>query len=113
MDHRRSRSAQASDRGQAAVLVVLVATAVTAVVISALATFGATVGDRVRAQSVADAVALASLEAGRPAADTVAARNGGVVVSWVRGPQPGEVTVTVRVGDQAATARASDAPPDD
>jgi Flp pilus assembly protein TadG len=100
----------ASDRGQAAILVVLVATALVALVMSAMATFGLRLHDRTRAQSVADAAALASLDGGRSAATAVAAANGATIESWATGPGPQEITVVVRIGAETGTARASDSP---
>jgi len=98
------------DEGQAAVLVVVVAAVLLVAIVLALATMGRTAVDRTRAQTAADAAALASLEGGRSAADSLAQRHEAVVVAWFRGPGPFEVTVTVRIGDTSATARASNAP---
>ncbi|MEM1332093.1 MAG: hypothetical protein AAGG08_01430 [Actinomycetota bacterium] len=63
-----------------------------------------------RAQSAADAAALASLTGGQPAAVRLADANGAVVVSWRRGPGADEVTVVVHVDGVRATARATNAP---
>ncbi len=103
------------DRGQAAILLLLVATALIAAVMSGLATFGMTLRDRARAQSAADAAALASLDGGQAAARAIAGANGATLESWTAGPGVGEVTVVVRVGSETGTARASDAvsPPED
>lgn len=98
------------DRGQAAIVLVVVVAVLTVVFVAALAEFGGLVVDRTRAQSVADAAALASVEGGRSAAVDIAGRNGGEVVNWRRGPGRDEVTVVVRVGDATAVARASNAP---
>lgn len=98
------------DRGQAAVLVVCVAAVLLVAVLAALATMGRTVLDRQRAQTAADAAALASVDGGRGDAVELAGRHGATVVSWQAGPGPDEVTVVVRVGDVTAIARASDAP---
>lgn len=98
------------DRGQAAILVVVVASVLCVALALAVAVMGRTVVDRTRAQTAADAAALASLENGRPAAVDLAGRHGAVVVAWSRGPGPSEVTVTVRLGDVTASARASNAP---
>ncbi len=105
-----SPSRTRSDRGQAALLVVVVATVLFAAVLSGLAVVGRTAADRARAQTAADAAALASLDGGRAAAVDLAARNGAVVVSWRRGPGEHEVTVTVSIDGVTASARASDAP---
>ena len=99
-----------SDRGQAALLVVVVATVLLAATLSGLAALGRTAADRAHAQTAADAAALAALDGGRSAAADVAARNGAVLVSWRRGPGEDEVTVTVSVDGVTASARASDAP---
>lgn len=91
-------------------LVVAVAAVLLVAMVVALAALGRTAVDRTRAQTAADAAALASLDGGRGAAASLAARHGASVVSWSRGPDPFEVTVTVRLGDTTATARASNAP---
>lgn len=91
-------------------LVVTVAAVLMVVSTMALGAMGRTVLDRTRAQTAADAAALASLDGGRAAAGELALRHGATVVAWSAGPGPFEVTVTVRVGDTTATARASDAP---
>ena len=97
-----------ADSGQSAVLVLIVAVALGAALLAALVDFGGIIQDRARAQTAADAAALASLAGGRGAAVDYAQLHGGVVVSWVPGPGAHEVTVVVRVGDSRATARASD-----
>ncbi len=99
-----------TDRGQAAVLFVVVVSVLFVVSITALGLVGGRVVDRARAQAAADAAALGSLEQGRGSAEVLAARHGAVLVSWVRGPGPDQVTVTVRLGTATATARASNAP---
>ena len=101
---------QRNDSGQSAVLVLVVAAALGAALLAALVDFGGIIQDRARAQTAADAAALASLDGGSAAAAAYAHRHGGTVVSWVTGPGEHEVTVVVRVGDSVATARASDAP---
>lgn len=88
----------------------MVAVALGVAVLAALVDFGGIVQERARAQTAADAAALASLDGGAAAARDYAARHGGVVVSWERGPGTHEVTVTVRLGAATATARASNAP---
>lgn len=98
-----------TDRGQAAVLVVVTATALLVVFLLALSSLGRGVLDRTRAQTAADAAALASLDGGRGAAVDLARRHDATVLSWERGPGPFEVTVTVRLGASTATARASNA----
>lgn len=98
------------DDGQAAVLVVTVATVLLVAIILALGDMGRTAVDRSRAQTAADAAALASLDGGHASAESLAQRHGASVVTWSQGPGPSEVTVTVRLGDTTATARASNAP---
>ncbi len=98
------------DEGQAAALLILVVVALAAATMSGIGHLGAIVRDRVHAQSVADAAALASLDGGRGRAVAVSAAHGATLLSWSDGPGQGEVTVEVRVGSFAATARASDAP---
>jgi hypothetical protein len=98
------------DRGQAAVLLVVVASAIFLVSTLALVVLGGRVVERARAQTAADAAALVSLDGGRPSAEVLAARPGAELVSWVRGPADDEVTVVVRLGRARATARATDAP---
>ena len=97
-------------RGQAAVLVVAVAAVLLVTITAALATLGRTAIDRTRAQTAADAAALASVDGDRNDAVRLALEHGAVVVSWVRGPSPYEVTVMVSLGDVSAVARASNAP---
>ncbi len=98
------------DRGQSAVMLLIVVAVMAWALAAALANFGAAVGERTRAQTAADAAALASLDGGRSAASQLAVANGATVVSWSRGPGSDQVTVTVRVGDSHATARATNAP---
>ena len=98
------------DRGQAALLVVCVSAVLLVAVLVAAASMGRTVLDRQRAQTAADAAALAALEGGRDGAAEFAERHGGSLVSWRVGPTSDDVTVVVRVGETTATARATDAP---
>ena len=98
------------DRGQAAVVLVVVASVVFVVSAAALVVLGGRVVERTRAQTAADAAALASLDGGRPGAEALAERHGAELVSWVRGPGNDEVTVEVRLGHARATARATNAP---
>ena len=99
-----------SDAGQSAAFLLVVVVAVGIALMSALVEFGAIAQQRARAQTAADAAALASLDGGAPAASTYAARHGATVVSWTRGPGPHQVTVVVRLGVATATARATNAP---
>lgn len=71
----------------------------------ALATLAGDVIDAGRARTAADAAALAGAVEGRAAASRLAAANGAEVVSWAQ--SGATVTVTVRVGDAEATARAT------
>jgi ABC-type phosphate transport system substrate-binding protein len=96
------------DRGSMLVLVTLVGVAMTAAVTLALVPVLTGLIDRQHAQSAADAAALAGVIGGRGASSVVAAANEATVVAWSR--DGAEVTVTVAVGDQRATARATDAP---
>ncbi|MFK8022872.1 MAG: hypothetical protein AB8G26_02810 [Ilumatobacter sp.] len=98
------------DRGQAALLVVVVAATLLTAIIAALSMIGTQLIDERRAQTAADAAALAALAGGRSAAAEFAERHGATLVSWESGPGPQEVTVVVSVGASSATARATDAP---
>ena len=98
------------DRGQAAVLVLVVATVLFVSLSVALVVVGGRVIDRTRAQTAADAAALGAVIGGREAAETLAGRHGATLVSFIRGPDVGRVTVVVRLGTATADAAASDAP---
>ncbi len=91
-------------------MVIVVAAVLLVVFVTAIGVMGRITLDRTRAQTAADAAALASLDGGRPAAEDLAERHGASVVSWVRGPGVFEVTVVVRLGQSSATARATNAP---
>lgn len=95
-----------SARGQAATFVLLSVAVLLVAIALAVGSMGSHAVDRTRAQTAADAAALASLDGGRSAAERLAADHGAVVVDWHRGPGPRTVTVTVRIGDTTATARA-------
>jgi hypothetical protein len=90
------------------VLVVLVGVAITAAVTLALVPVLTNLIDRQHAQSAADAAALAGVIGGRAESASVAAANEATLVAWSRAGH--EVTVTVAVGEQRASARATDAP---
>jgi predicted MarR family transcription regulator len=90
------------------VFTVLVGVAICAAVTLALVPFLTDLVHRQQAQSAADAAALAGVTGGRSASASLAAANDGVLVSWSRSGRA--VTVTVAVGDQRATARATDEP---
>ena len=109
-DVNTQRQRHRRDTGQAAILVVAVTAVLLVSIVVAVAALGRASIDRARAQTAADAAALASLDGGRSAADSLAHRHGASVVSWFRGPGVAEVTVVVRLGDTTATARASNAP---
>ena len=96
------------DTGQAVPLVAALL-AVAASLTMAIGAFAGDVIDAARAQTAADAAALASLEGGRPAAVRLAARHGASLQSWSRhaGHEGTSVTVTVRVGDAVRAARAT------
>ena len=96
------------DRGSGFVMTVLVGVGVTGGVLVALVPWGSGLVAHERARTAADAAALAGVTGGRGAAATMAAANGGVLVSWAR--DGSEVTVTVRVGDHRALARATNGP---
>ncbi len=98
------------DRGQASVLVVIVATVLCASLSVAMVGFGGRLIDRTRAQTAADAAALASLDGGSAVAQAMAQRHGAILVEFTTGPGSGQVTVVVRVGEVTATAAATDAP---
>ena len=69
-----------NDAGQAAVLLLVIVATVGIALMSALVEVGAITQQRARAQTAADAAALASLDGGAPAASTYAARHGATVV---------------------------------
>lgn len=101
-------TATARDRGSMLVLVMLVAVAFTAAVTLALVPVLNDLVDRQQARSAADASALAGVAGGRSASARLAADNAATLTSWSRRGR--QVTVTVTVGDQTATARATDEP---
>lgn len=95
------------DRGQAVVLL-LAAVAMAALSVVATAAFSRRLVDRGRAQTAADAAALAGLRGGRAGAAELAGRNGADLVGF---EQHGDlVTVVVAVGGERARARATDGP---
>lgn len=96
------------DRGSMTVFVVLVGVALIAAITLAMVPVLGELTDRQQASSAADAAALAGVTGGRAASAEFAARNDAVLVAWSVSGR--EVTVQVRVGDQVATARATDAP---
>ncbi len=70
--------------------------------------FGAQIIARQRARAAADAAALAGTTAGRPGAQRMASGNGAHLVAFSE--RGDEVTVTVEVRGERATARATDGP---
>lgn len=100
------------DVGQATVAVVMAVSVGFAATAMALATMGSGLVDRTRAQTAADAVALASLVGGRSSGVELAERHGATVVSWTPLDlgDARAVQVVIRLGDATATARATDAP---
>ena len=96
------------DRGSMLVFVMLVGVALTAAVTLALQPVLVGLIDHARAQHAADAAALAGVTGGESAASSLAAANHGTLVAWSR--DGFEVTVTVQVGEQRATARATNEP---
>lgn len=89
-------------------MVITVMAALLVVFATAVASMGGHAIDRTRAQTAADAAALAALDGGGSAAADLASRHGAVLTAWV--VSGFEVTVTVRVGDSRATARATNEP---
>lgn len=102
------RCPPATDRGQAALLVVLVAAALFWVAVTALVAVGRHTVERTRAQTVADSAALGGLAGGRNAASELADEHGADLVEFRVAADTGVVTVVVRVGGRTATASASD-----
>ncbi len=96
------------DRGQAAIVLLVVVAVLLVAMSVAVAAMGRTTIDRTRAQTAADAAALAALDGGPAAAAALAERHGAVVTAVSASGD--EVTVTVRFGAVSATARATDAP---
>ena len=96
------------DRGSMLILVVLTGLAMTASITLALVPVLTSLVHRQQAQSAADAAALAGVTGGRAASLAIASANEAVLVGWSRSGYL--VTVTVQVGGQEATARATDEP---
>jgi hypothetical protein len=95
------------DNGQAVVLLLAVVV-MAAVSVVAVGLFSQRIVDRGRAQTAADAAALAATEGGRAAALRLAAGNGAVLVGYA---EAGDVvTVVVELNGARATARATDGP---
>jgi len=92
------------DAGQAAIVVVG-ATAVTAMLLLSIARFGSRLDAASRARSAADAAALAGAAEGRGRAEAMARENGATLMAFM--VIDASVVVTVRVGAEEATARAT------
>ena len=107
----RSRTSVAGrprpDRGSAVLAVTSVAV-LSGLVALATARLGVAMAQRACARTAADAAALAAVEGGPAAAGRLAAANGGRLVSFAAAAD--SVTVSVRCGDAAAVARASNSP---
>jgi|SRR4051794_7088548 len=95
------------DRGQATVLL-LACIALIAVITVAVAALGRRLVAHQRAQSAADAAALAGTTSGRASASRLATVNGGVLIAYVKAGD--DVIVVVEVDGERATARATDGP---
>jgi hypothetical protein len=98
------------DVGQAAVVLVMAVAVMFSAAVAGLTVLGGRLTDRVRAQTAADAVALASLTGGHSLAAHVAERHGAAVVSWTSERDGATVTVVVTLGHASATAQATNAP---
>jgi hypothetical protein len=99
--------ADRADRGQAVVLLLAVVAMISLAVV-AVGVFGARIVDRGRAQTAADAAALAATTGGRSAAARLAASNGAALISYA---EAGDVVIVlVDVDGERATARATDGP---
>lgn len=96
------------DAGSALVLTVLVGLAIAGSALLAVVPVAGTLLDRQRAHAAADAAALAGVTGGAAASADMAAANGADLVAWARDGRA--VTVTVQVGGQRITARATDGP---
>ena len=81
---------------------------IAALSVVAVGSFSGRVIDRGRAQTAADAAALAATIGGRPAAERLASSNGGRLISY--GESDDVVVVVVDVAGERATARATDGP---
>ena len=98
------------DAGGAGLVAFVVLIVLSVVMASALGDLGSTTVDRARAQTAADAAALAGLRGGQTMASSIASRHGAVLVTWAHDLASSQVTVGVRFGDSSAVARATDAP---
>src|SRR5690349_12629136 len=92
-------SSRRGDRGQATLLL-LGCIALAAVVAVAVGALGVRLVARQRAQTAADAAALAGTTGGRPAAERLASSNGGQLVAYLEDGDDVSVTVVV-AGERA------------
>lgn len=106
--HTRDDGARRRDRGSMAVVTVLVALALTSAVLTALVPWFHDLGARQRAQTAADAAALAGVTSGRAGSVRLAAANDATLVAWRTVGR--DVVVTVEVDGHRASARATDGP---
>ena len=96
-----------NDRGQAVILLLAVVV-LAALSVVGVGLFSVRIVDRGRAQTAADAAALAATSGGRSAAVRLASSNGAVLVGYSEDADV--VTVVVDVDGEKATARATDGP---
>ena len=89
-------------------VLLLAVVAMAALSVLAVGLFGQRIIDRGRAQTAADAAALAATEGGHAAAQRLAANNGAVLVGYAEAGDA--VTVVVELNGDRATARATDGP---
>ena len=101
--HRPNHRHRTNERGAVTVLVAA-CMVVTALVLLRVVRLGTAAASRAKAQSAADAAALAGVVEGRNGAAELASVNGGVLTDWVDNED--EVQVVVTVDDAQATARA-------
>ncbi|CAB4822253.1 MAG: hypothetical protein F2873_01880 [Actinobacteria bacterium] len=94
----------AADRGTISLIVIGVV-AVVVVLLLAIGRFGRDLDDSARAQTAADAAALAGVQGGRQLAAEVAEANGAVLVSFAADSD--SVRVTTAVSGAVASARAT------
>lgn len=89
-------------------MLLLAVVVIAALSVVAVGLFGRRIIDRGRAQTAADAAALAATAGGNFAAQRLATANGAVLVAYA---ESGDVvTVVVEVNGERATARATDGP---
>ena len=102
-----TRERESNDRtheGDAVTVLVAAAILFASLLVLRVAAIGSAAAGRARAQTAADAAALAGVVGGRDDAETLANENGGVLTSWT--DDGDEVQVSVRVDDAVAVARA-------